>query len=441
MDSEIQFSHVKKQALKVGARPDQDAQFIVAKVGDGAEDALPIFVDLDVMRDMVAHAFSNTKVELGGVMLGQAMKDSDGRPFIVIHDCLRANHYEATRGTFKFTHDTWTEIARQRDGRRQDLQIVGWYHTHPGFTVFLSQMDTFICESFFSSPEDVALVIDPCNETAGWFQWRTCVGQEKAEMQPSGGYRLFAHHLRRDELHYFAKLYRQDPEMNDDPRYLKASNPQRLAPTIMVGGQRGWFDVGIVFLLILPVVLLCVAGVLGWGALRQDLTVTNGSKVRVAQTLAAENSAYREMLQTMVAAEGGADQLVKNYADLKLENRLLHSNVEGQIARVDMLTAQQDIALSHVSTLEVSQQNDSQTIENLSSEVLRLRNYNDQMLASSNSTDVGGIGYTWAAAIGVLAALGGAVFGKLFAGPEGRVSRELKSSSKGDTDEAVKALA
>ena len=440
MDSDIQFSHVKEQVLKQGVRPDQDAQFVIAEIGETgktAGDDLPIFVDLDVMRDMVAHAYSNTKVELGGVMLGKAMKDADGRPFVVIQDCLRANHYEATRGTFKFTHDTWTEIARQRDSRRPDLQIVGWYHTHPGFTVFLSQMDTFICENFFASPEDVALVIDPCNDTAGWFQWRTHADQSKAEMQPSSGYRLFAHHLRRDELDYFSKLYQQDPKMNDDPRYQATSKSQQANPTILVGGQRGWFDVGIVFLMILPVVLL---GVMGWGMLRQGLTATNGSEVRAAQTFAAENTVYREMLQTMIAADGGTDQLVKNYADLKLENRLLHSNVEGQLARVGLLTAQQDMALSEVSALEASQQQDSQTIEELSHEVLQLRTANEQFLAGSNSTDVGGIGYAWAAAIAVLAGGGGVVLGKLVAGQKGRASRESNSINQGEADEVVEAL-
>jgi len=202
LESEIQFSAVKQQPLKAGIRPDRDAQFAVAEFSDVGAGELPIFVDLDVMRDMVAHGYSNKKIELGGVMLGEALIDAQGQPFVLICDCLRADHYEATRGSFKFTHDTWTEIARQRDRRRPDLKIVGWYHTHPGFTVFLSQMDLFICEHFFASPEDVALVIDPCNDTAGWFQWRPSDGEGKGTMERSAGYRLYTHHLRQDELDY-----------------------------------------------------------------------------------------------------------------------------------------------------------------------------------------------------------------------------------------------
>lgn len=41
-----------------------------------------------------AHAYSHIKVELGGVMLGQSFTDDAERPFVVISDCLRAQHYK-----------------------------------------------------------------------------------------------------------------------------------------------------------------------------------------------------------------------------------------------------------------------------------------------------------------------------------------------------------
>ena len=62
---------------------------------------------------------------------------------------------------FKFTHDPWSEISRERDEFPDELQIVGWYHTHPDWGVFLSGMDMFICDNFFNKRLDVALVIAP----------------------------------------------------------------------------------------------------------------------------------------------------------------------------------------------------------------------------------------------------------------------------------------
>ena len=167
-------------------RPDDDRHYAVAPVGDPNEADLPIFVDLDVALEMEEHALSNTDVELGGVLLGGQYHDPQGRPFVLVTDSLRAQHYESTKGSFKFTHDTWQEITRQRDQFGPDVQMVGWYHTHPGWGVFLSGMDLFICEHFFNRPLDVALVIDPCRDERGLFQWSD--DQPRRVRQTSGFY-------------------------------------------------------------------------------------------------------------------------------------------------------------------------------------------------------------------------------------------------------------
>jgi hypothetical protein len=52
-----------------------------------------------------------------------------------------------------------------------DARIVGWYHSHPGFGVFLSDHDTFIHNNFFSSPQQVAWVYDPHSDEEGCFGW------------------------------------------------------------------------------------------------------------------------------------------------------------------------------------------------------------------------------------------------------------------------------
>ena len=183
MSSEIQFGELEQNEPQQMVRPDRDAHFLVGNVGDIEPGQLPIFVDLDALRDMEARAQVNTRVELGGVMLGKQCIDAQGQPFVLVTDTLRAEHYEATRGSFKFTHDTWQQISRQRARFHPDLEMVGWYHTHPGWTVFLSPMDLFICNNFFNRPLDVALVIDPCNDDRGWFQWN-----EEGQTEQTGGF-------------------------------------------------------------------------------------------------------------------------------------------------------------------------------------------------------------------------------------------------------------
>jgi proteasome lid subunit RPN8/RPN11 len=204
VNDEIQFGEIEQAAPERALRPDENRHYAVVAYGEPAESDLPIFVDLDVLAEMEDHALSNTSVELGGVLLGGCYDDERGRPFVVITDSLRAEHYESTKGSFKFTHDTWSAITRQRDEFPPELQMVGWYHTHPDWGVFLSGMDMFICDNFFNKKLDVAYVIDPCRGDRGMFQW---TGNPRQRVRRTGGFFVTASRFRAAELeHYVSEL-------------------------------------------------------------------------------------------------------------------------------------------------------------------------------------------------------------------------------------------
>src|SRR5262249_46310653 len=108
--------------------------------------------------------------------------------------------YESTKGSFKFTHDTWSAITREREAFPAELQMVGWYHTHPDWGVFLSGMDMFICDNFFNKKLDVAYVIDPCRGDRGMFQW---TGDPHHRVRRTGGFFVTASRFRAVELEYY----------------------------------------------------------------------------------------------------------------------------------------------------------------------------------------------------------------------------------------------
>jgi len=200
VNDEIQFGEVEQAAPERALRPDENRHYAVAAYGDPEERDLPVFVDLDVLDDMEEHAQSDTSVELGGVLLGGSYEDEQGRPFVVVTDSLRAQHYESTKGSFKFTHDTWSAITREREQFPTELQMVGWYHTHPDWGVFLSGMDMFICDNFFNKKLDVAYVIDPCRGDRGMFQW---TGDPHHRVRRAGGFFVTASRFRAAELEYY----------------------------------------------------------------------------------------------------------------------------------------------------------------------------------------------------------------------------------------------
>lgn len=126
----------------------------------------PVVVASDVARRIRQHARSHMKTEVCGVLIGGM---SDGT--LKIEECI-AGKDAAQAGTHvTFTQDTWEHIYKVKDAEFPNDRIVGWYHSHPGFGIFLSDHDTFIHRNFFSAPEQVAWVYDPHSDEEGFFGW------------------------------------------------------------------------------------------------------------------------------------------------------------------------------------------------------------------------------------------------------------------------------
>ncbi len=362
MESGISFGELEHAQPEKGLRPDQDRHFVVATCGEICEGDLPIFVDLDVLREMEAHAQTNTRVELGGVMLGQQLVDQDGNPFVVITDSLRARHYEATKGSFKFTHDTWSQITRERNEFRPDLEMVGWYHTHPGWGVFLSGMDLFICNNFFNRPLDVALVIDPCAGQRGWFQWDH---RDTRKTQETSGFMLMTNRFRQNELNYFLRLYNNQQQTVFDPRYSQASFSQSGFPEAeqemvhITDNRRPIVDFAILAMLFLQFLL---AGLIAWRMTAPQGIADNELNQRIAaieqqldgrlatERRSSREQTYSEILETIVANDTNQNGLVEKFAQLADENRSLSQNLAGQLARAELAVLQRDAVDSKLHT-------------------------------------------------------------------------------------------
>ena len=106
--------------------------------------------------NLVAHAKESLDAEVCGVLAGEVRDDT-----VEVRAIIRGAAARAGRAHVTFTHETWNQIHATLDKEYPDLQIVGWYHTHPGFGVEFSAMDRFIHENFFSAPTQVAYLSDP----------------------------------------------------------------------------------------------------------------------------------------------------------------------------------------------------------------------------------------------------------------------------------------
>ena len=121
-----------------------------------------------VLNPIYDHVFSSLDNEVGGVLVGHYSK-SGGAP--VITGSIAALAADGARASVTFTHEAWSDIHEALDQRKDNAQIVGWYHSHPGFGIFLSGHDLFIHRNFFSGPSQIAFVVDPHAAREGTFGW------------------------------------------------------------------------------------------------------------------------------------------------------------------------------------------------------------------------------------------------------------------------------
>jgi proteasome lid subunit RPN8/RPN11 len=105
--------------------------------------------------------------EICGVLIG---KEKDGTTYV--NACIGGEKAAERGASVTFTQDTWEHIYEIKDKKFPDDAMVGWYHTHPGFGIFLSGYDLFIQKNFFSAPHQIAWVFDPQSGEEGCFGWK-----------------------------------------------------------------------------------------------------------------------------------------------------------------------------------------------------------------------------------------------------------------------------
>jgi proteasome lid subunit RPN8/RPN11 len=145
---------------------------VVDKPMHGSPYARPveIIVEAAAWSHMNQHAREDLRYEAGGVMLG-GIYELDGTLVVRITTAVAARGAVNNVASIQFTYDAWSQMEKERQQRAPAEKLLGWYHTHPGFSAFFSDTDRFMHEHFFTQPWHVALVIDPLRGEHRFFRW------------------------------------------------------------------------------------------------------------------------------------------------------------------------------------------------------------------------------------------------------------------------------
>ena len=154
----------------------------------GAGDTVRLYIQNRAMSEIFKHiswgkVVPENQVEQGGILLGHAYRDEvSGTTFGIVDDAIAGNSATGTSTYLEMGHATWKKMIDQVDAMLvpnsgREVQIIGWYHTHPNqLDVFMSGTDTGTQKRFFCNDWQFAIVLNPHRK-----MWRAFHGKNAEE--------------------------------------------------------------------------------------------------------------------------------------------------------------------------------------------------------------------------------------------------------------------
>jgi proteasome lid subunit RPN8/RPN11 len=110
------------------------------------------------------------RLEVMGLLLGE-VRSWRGAIYTIVRD-IGTTDLKNSPARVRFDPEALPKLFADLDSAGFDYVVVGWYHSHPGHTCFLSRTDLRTQKAMFSQAYHCAIVIDPVNEEIDAFKVR-----------------------------------------------------------------------------------------------------------------------------------------------------------------------------------------------------------------------------------------------------------------------------
>ncbi len=134
-----------------------------------------VYISEDALKDIFFHSIKGHKQgmgEIAGALVGNVYRVSNSNSkFVEINASIPANTKSAHTNV-EISDKEWIRInsTLEKDPRyRLRSTAVGWYHSHPGFGIFMSGTDENTQLSHFNLEWQIAIVVDPVKIDIGCF--------------------------------------------------------------------------------------------------------------------------------------------------------------------------------------------------------------------------------------------------------------------------------
>ena len=133
----------------------------------------PVYIHDDTIKKIIIYC-KKSKNEIFGYLLGNILQWDD-KIYVKIEEILfllGAIHSEQfstaqIEGAAGKYESKFQRLKRKTEN--SSLRVVGWWHSHPNFGVFLSATDLKTQEYFFPEAYQVAVVVDPIRDELGFY--------------------------------------------------------------------------------------------------------------------------------------------------------------------------------------------------------------------------------------------------------------------------------
>jgi proteasome lid subunit RPN8/RPN11 len=149
------------------------------------KDAYSLYIIPEVWQAIGQHIAWGQKtnfnvVEQGGLLLGWVYHNEAEQNYVGwVQDSVAGTLAQGSAGYLRMDHTTWKHMIDEIDQKNTDLQVIGWYHTHPNsLGVFMSGTDLNTQRKMFAQPWHFAIVMNPHRQI-----WRAFRGTDAHECQ------------------------------------------------------------------------------------------------------------------------------------------------------------------------------------------------------------------------------------------------------------------
>ncbi|MFQ5885308.1 MAG: Mov34/MPN/PAD-1 family protein [Thermoplasmata archaeon] len=121
----------------------------------------PVYLSKKAEEKIRNHAMKHGDegMEVMGFLLGEVF-EHNGVRYAVVKD-VATTSLDASEVSVRFDKNDMEQLFSQMDSSGFDYLIVGWYHSHPGHSCFMSPTDMRTQRAMFREDYHSAIVIDP----------------------------------------------------------------------------------------------------------------------------------------------------------------------------------------------------------------------------------------------------------------------------------------